>query len=117
MSRTYNPDLQSTEIWLDTATRTNVMDICSGYSSTAQSLCNEPSVAMYRVCEHVQKTTPLILQRKNTTAQAAQQGAERASDSDFALEAVQEMKKIVVFAELREQLLECAAELSKMARE
>ena len=61
---------------------------CSGVTDVMHTLSNEPSVGLYYVCEHIQRSVPALVADKVRVHQAtdALRGAER--DASFALEEV-----------------------------
>jgi hypothetical protein len=61
---------------------------CSGVTDVMHTLSNEPSVGLYYVCEHIQRSVPALVADKVRVHEAtdALRGAER--DANFALDEI-----------------------------
>ena len=64
-SNTKAPDLSKELKWLDTYTQEDCQACCKDLSGVCHQLAQEPGMALFRVCEHIIKSAPLILQRRD----------------------------------------------------
>jgi hypothetical protein len=57
-------EVKGNEIILNSETAENVKQFCDDYSIFFHKFANEPSIAFYRICQHIKKTSPSYINKK-----------------------------------------------------
>ena len=63
--------------------------LCTGLTDTMHTLSNEPSLGLYYVVEHIQRSVPSLVSNKRALAQCGTQLQGADLDAGFALESLQ----------------------------
>lgn len=89
---------------LDPEMHYKVRKIASKVNDSLQMLANEPSLGLYRIQEHVHRTTPALIKRKNDLSANKKKLEGVLYDLDYSLGAVDNIGKIRQFTNISEAL-------------
>ena len=80
------PGLAALAVMLSGPASSNEATVCSGVTGTLHTLANEPSVGLYYVVEHIQRSVPALVADKVIHRQTAEALHGADLDAGFALE-------------------------------
>eukprot|EP00002_Diphylleia_rotans_P006584 TRINITY_DN1594_c0_g1_i1.p1 TRINITY_DN1594_c0_g1~~TRINITY_DN1594_c0_g1_i1.p1 ORF type:complete len:177 (-),score=32.19 TRINITY_DN1594_c0_g1_i1:479-1009(-) len=66
--------------------------MASKVSNYAHVLCNEPSIGLYRIQEHVQKSIPQLAEKRRELDSKTDNTRQHILDVEFSIETIQQMK-------------------------
>lgn len=97
---------------LDPETHYKVRKITSKVNDSFQMLANEPSLGLYRIQEHIRRTTPALVERKKELETNKKKIDGATYDLDYSMSAVEVIGKIKQFTNISEAL-KCAIEMKQ----
>ena len=96
----------------DPETHYKVRKITTKINDSLQMLANEPSLGLYRIQEHIHRTTPALIDRKRELEGNKKKIEGVSYDIDYSISAVDTMGNIKQFTNISEAL-KCAIEMKK----
>lgn len=119
VSNTANAQLRAEDTCLrllDPETHYKVRKVTSKVNDSLQMLANEPSLGLYRIQEHIHRTTPALVEKKKEL-EANKKKVEGATyDMDYSMLAIESMGRIKQFTNISEAL-RSAVEMKRMLDE
>eukprot|EP00755_Sulcionema_specki_P021903 Sspe_Gene.146::Locus_46_Transcript_1_2_Confidence_0.667_Length_1879::g.146::m.146/K20822/MEF2BNB, BORCS8; BLOC-1 related complex subunit 8 len=111
---TSNPNLDSDEKWLDVETKRAGQAVCSSATDFIHLLASDPSVAHFRVGQHIRRSIPAIVSRSNEVSRISKQVEGATEDLHFAMRSLDETFDMPTFKSIHSKLVIAVALTSRL---